>query len=156
MDSNGLKRVKMQELNMSLERHILPPYLTSLPIRPPEWMPIWSGPWADPFIVPRPVRQRPQSIKWLMFSQMNMIDIIYRKISYTGRTKSQNLNVSRLVLHLPRPIPWSQVSSRKWRRSWSSADGRCSNYIWVINNSIAYLGASIIRGWRRYQLYIYI
>ena len=31
------------------------------------------------------------------------------------------------------PIYWSQVLSREWRCSWSSADRRCSNYIWVIN-----------------------
>ena len=31
-------------------------------------------------------------------------------------------------------IHWSQVLSRKWRCSWSSADRRCSNYIWEINN----------------------
>ena len=36
--------------------------------------------------------------------------------------------------------------SREWRRSWSSADRRCYNYIWVINNFIAFLGASNIRG----------
>ena len=36
--------------------------------------------------------------------------------------------------------------SREWRCSWSSADRRCSNYIWVIDNFIAYLGASYIRG----------
>ena len=36
------------------------------------------------------------------------------------------------------PIQWSQVLSRKWRCSWSSADRRCSNYIWVINNFIAH------------------
>ena len=35
--------------------------------------------------------------------------------------------------------------SRVWRYSWSSADRRCSNYIWVIDNFIAYLGASYIR-----------
>ena len=35
------------------------------------------------------------------------------------------------------PIHWSQVLSRKWRCSWSSADRRCYNYIWVINNFIA-------------------
>ena len=35
--------------------------------------------------------------------------------------------------------------SREWRCSWSSADRRCSNYIWVINNLIAYLSASYIR-----------
>ena len=35
--------------------------------------------------------------------------------------------------------------SREWRCSWSSADRRCSNYIWVIDNFIAYYGASYIR-----------
>ena len=39
----------------------------------------------------------------------------------------------------------SQVLSREWRCSWSSADRRCSNYIWVINNLMAYEGASYIR-----------
>ena len=44
------------------------------------------------------------------------------------------------------PIRWSQVLSWEWRCSWSSADRRCSNYIWVINNFIAYYGATYIRG----------
>ena len=43
------------------------------------------------------------------------------------------------------PIQWSQELSREWRCSWSSADRRCSNYIWVINNFIAYRGATYIR-----------
>ena len=43
------------------------------------------------------------------------------------------------------PIQWSQVLSREWRCSWSSADRRCSNYIWVIDNFIAYIGATYIR-----------
>ena len=43
------------------------------------------------------------------------------------------------------PIHWSQVLSREWRYSWSSADRRCTNYIWVIDNFIAYYGASYIR-----------
>ena len=43
------------------------------------------------------------------------------------------------------PIPWSQGLRREWRCSWSSADRRYSNYIWVIDNCIAYLGASYIR-----------
>ena len=43
------------------------------------------------------------------------------------------------------PILWSQVLSREWRCSWSSADRRCSNYSWVINSLIAYQGASYIR-----------
>ena len=43
------------------------------------------------------------------------------------------------------PIYWSRVLSREWRSIWSSADWRCSNYIWVINNLIAYRGAPYIR-----------
>ena len=43
------------------------------------------------------------------------------------------------------PIQWSQLLSREWRCSWSSADRRCSTYIWVIDNFIAYQGASYIR-----------
>ena len=35
--------------------------------------------------------------------------------------------------------------SREWRYCWSSADRRCSNDIWVIDNFIAYQGASYIR-----------
>ena len=44
------------------------------------------------------------------------------------------------------PILWSQELNWEWRCSWSSADRRCSNYIWVINNSIANSGASYMRG----------
>ena len=43
------------------------------------------------------------------------------------------------------PIYLSNVLSWEWRCSWSSADRRCSNYIWVINNLIAYWGAPYIR-----------
>ena len=43
------------------------------------------------------------------------------------------------------PIQWSQVLSREWRCSWSSADRRCSNYIWVVDYFIAYQSASYIR-----------
>ena len=35
-------------------------------------------------------------------------------------------------------IYWNQVLSREWRCSWSSADRRCSKYIWVVNNVILY------------------
>ena len=42
-------------------------------------------------------------------------------------------------------IYWSQVLSGEWKCIWSSADRRCSNYIWVINNLIAYKRASYIR-----------
>ena len=44
------------------------------------------------------------------------------------------------------PIHWSQVLSREWRCSWSSANRRCSNYIWVIKNFIAHKGVTYIRG----------
>ena len=44
------------------------------------------------------------------------------------------------------PIHWSQVLSRKRRCGWSSADRWCSNYIWVINNLIAFKGQSCISG----------
>ena len=40
---------------------------------------------------------------------------------------------------------WGQVLSGEWRCSWSNADRWCSNYIWVINNLIAYLSATYIR-----------
>ena len=44
------------------------------------------------------------------------------------------------------PIHWSRVLSPEWRCRWSSADRRCCNYIWVINNFIANEGATYIRG----------
>ena len=42
------------------------------------------------------------------------------------------------------PIHWSQVLSREWRCSWSSASRRCSNYIWLIKNFIAHEGGFFI------------
>ena len=36
------------------------------------------------------------------------------------------------------PIHWSQLLSREWRCSWSSAVRLCFNYIWVINNFTAH------------------
>ena len=43
-------------------------------------------------------------------------------------------------------LHWSQVLSRKWRCSWGGADRRCSKYIWVIYNCIAFSSAPFIRG----------
>ena len=63
-----------------------------------------------------------------------------RKITNISRTISHNLDYSRLVLQLSLPNHWSQMLGWEWRCSWSSADRRCSNYIWVINNFIAYQG----------------
>ena len=42
-------------------------------------------------------------------------------------------------------IYWIHVLSWGWKCSWSSADRRCSNYIWVINSLISHKGASYIR-----------
>ena len=62
----------------------------------------------------------------------------YCKISNIRHTKSPNLIVSRLVVQLSLSNPMKPgVTSREWRCSWSSADRRCSNYIWVIDNFIA-------------------
>ena len=69
----------------------------------------------------------------------------YRKVSNISRTKSQNLNASVWSCSCLYPIRWSRVLSWEWRCSWSSTDRRCSNYIWVINNLIAYLSAPYIR-----------
>ena len=51
-----------------------------------------------------------------------------------NRTKSQNLYVSRPTLQLSLPNPL-KPGGKSWIRS---ADKRCSNYILVINNFIAY------------------
>ena len=65
---------------------------------------------------------------------------------YTSGTKRKHF----AALSSPRPCwrwlqlqpscgpPSGQVLSREWRCSWSSADRRSSNYIWVIKNFIAY------------------
>ena len=86
---------------------------------------------------------------YIVYFGHQLIDIrrrMYRKISNIRRTESPNLNVSRLVLQLSLPNPMKPcVLSREWRCSWSSADRRCSNYIWVIDNFIACKGATYIR-----------
>ena len=42
--------------------------------------------------------------------------------------------------------------SQEWRCSWSSADRRCSNYIWVIDDFIGYKDASHIRDFTVVQI----
>ena len=71
--------------------------------------------------------------------------VIYSQFSNIRHTQSPNIKVSRLVLQLSLPSPLKPMLSWKWRCSWSSADRRCSNYIWVINNFIAYYGVSYIK-----------
>ena len=70
----------------------------------------------------------------------------YRQVSNIRRTKSQHLKYSLLSCDFLCQIPWSQMLSREWRCSWSSANRQCSNYIWVIDNFIAYQGETYIRG----------
>ena len=53
-------------------------------------------------------------------------------------TQSQNIMFLISSCSCLCPIHWSQVLSWEWRCSWSSADRRCTNYIWVINNFIGY------------------
>ena len=66
-------------------------------------------------------------------------DGTYRQTSNISRTKSPNLNVSRLVLQLSLPKPLKPaVKSRMKMQLECSADRRCSNYIYVIHNLIAY------------------
>ena len=59
--------------------------------------------------------------------------IIYRKISNLRLTESQNLMFIVSDYSCLYAIYSSQVLSGEGRYSWSSADRRCSNYIWVIN-----------------------
>ena len=67
----------------------------------------------------------------------------YHKIFDIRCTKSKNSNASRISLQLS--LCNILKPSGEWRCSWSSADRRCSNYIWLINSLIAYNGASYIR-----------
>ena len=80
--------------------------------------------------------------QWMLYHTMS-IRCDYCKIFNIRHNKSQTLNVSQLGLQLS--LHNSQVFSGEWRCSWSSAERRCSNYIWVINNFIAYSSASYIR-----------
>ena len=46
------------------------------------------------------------------------------------------------------PVHWNQGLNRQRRCSWSSADRRCSNYIWVVNDYIPYTVRLILENWR--------
>ena len=69
----------------------------------------------------------------------------YRQFSDTTRTQSQNITVSRLVLRLSLPNPLKPSVRLRVKMKLGQRPRRCSNFIWVINNFIAYLGASYIR-----------
>ena len=63
--------------------------------------------------------------------------VYYRKTFSINRTKFQSLNFLVFSCSCLHSIHWSQVLSWEWRCSWSKADRRCSNYIWVIDDFIA-------------------
>ena len=70
--------------------------------------------------------------------QQSLFQAIFQ-VSNIRRTKSQHLNRCSYCLAATfAESPWSQMLSRERRCSWSSADRRCSNYIWLIDNFIAY------------------
>ena len=71
--------------------------------------------------------------------------IYYNQTFNISCTKSQNLMFLFFSDSCLCPIHCSLVLSGEWRCSWSSADRRCSNYICVINNFIAYKDATYIR-----------
>ena len=94
--------------------------------------------------IPKPINRQHIFIKTnaLSYNKEWKINIgvkcIESKISNISGTKSPNLNDSRLDLWLSPPnIHWSQVLSREWRCSWSSAGRPCPNYIWVVSDFIA-------------------
>ena len=83
---------------------------------------------------------------------MEVSGLNYLNIYQTSNTR-RNQNLKRIcfsfrVASCLCPIQWSQVLSRESWCSWRSVDRRCSNFIWVINKFIAYLGATYIRGLR--------
>ena len=47
---------------------------------------------------------------------------------------------------------WKHMLSQEWRWSLSSADKRCSSYIWMINSFIAHQCATCIRGFTVYHV----
>ena len=62
----------------------------------------------------------------------------FRQTSNIRRTKTQRQIFLVSPCSCLCAIHWSQVLSREWRCSWSSAYRRCPNYSCVINNYIAY------------------
>ena len=63
---------------------------------------------------------------------------VYRKISNISRTKSQNLNDSHLFSQSSLPNLLRPGVKSRMKMQLEPRDRRCSNYIWVINNLIAY------------------
>ena len=116
---------------------------------------VWLSRWLRHQEIPYYVSEPPvcHSPPWHAGKRVDEVDLRqltcgrkrYRKISNIKRIKSQNLKTLISFCNCLCPIHWSQLLSREWRCSWSSADRRCSNYIWVINSFIAQSGGYYIR-----------
>ena len=74
----------------------------------------------------------------LPLSSPNNVFRNYRKTSCISRTKSPNLDVSCLVLQLSLPNPLKPGVKLRTKMSLEQRRQRCYNYIWVINNHVAY------------------
>ena len=68
---------------------------------------------------------------WFVFTVWAIFN--YHQISNIKRIKYRKASPCSCLC----PIHWIQMLSREWRCSGSSAGRRCSNYIWMITNSIA-------------------
>ena len=58
---------------------------------------------------------------------------------------NNSITVSLLAFSCVYPICYSQVFSWEWKCSWSIADRRWPNYIWMSNKLIAYYSVAYIR-----------
>ena len=66
---------------------------------------------------------------------LNIYKWKYHQTSSLIRTQSQHLKVFVSSCSFAFPVHWL---SPERRYIWSSSDGRCSNFVWVINNFIYY------------------
>ena len=106
-------------------------------LAPEEWLPTFMGNPQQRQIaqlMSRFLYQIMPHIWYIQYMSPTSLIVLFCKISNTSHTKSQNLMFLISFCSCLCTIHWSQVLSRKWRCSWSSANRRCSNYIWVINN----------------------
>ena len=107
-------------------------------------------------LIPFPIYRQTSSIRGNKSQYFNLtkrvrVRKLYFKVGQCKQTTFLNKQQTMFLVSSRSclcPIDWSQVLSREWRGSWSSADRRCSNYIWMINKFIGCWGALYIRGLR--------
>ena len=77
--------------------------------------------------------------------KVNTFSLIYMKDLWEFHQLFQSFDNTKFpTSHCP--FHWSDALSREWRCSWSSADRRSSNCIWMMNKFMAYWGVAHIRG----------